>query len=459
MRNKLLITGILGLSIFTHAQQSLVTQYTDELYQLTDNGALGGTARFRGLSGAMGALGGDISATTVNPASGAVFLQSEASISIGLNSAKIDHGQNKFSDTKFNLSQIGGTLYFDELNSEDWKNISLGINYQRLSTINERFNLDTNTTALDDSNLRMTNYYADKTGESSVTNLTVAANYKNNLYIGAGLNIHSYESNSYGDFITETNDNLDETYEFYKNDSKNFKNGSGASVSLGVIGKVNQNLRLGASYRSPIWSTDVEETVIHFDKDQIGYFENLYVNDMISSHKLTGSAAVILGKNGLISADYTYTDYSTAKFKPQDTFSAENQYIENYMKGTSSLRIGAEMRLNEFRLRGGFRYEETPFKEIDLLGDGKLYQPFGDLTGFSAGIGYDFKSFYIDAAYDFYKRDRNVLVSGNFYDYKTSYGDDFYSLDTSNEGSGYNQVVKDINQQQGNVTLSIGFRF
>ena len=43
-----------------------------------------GTARYTALSGAMGALGGDFSATSINPAGGAVFLNSSLMFSTSL---------------------------------------------------------------------------------------------------------------------------------------------------------------------------------------------------------------------------------------------------------------------------------------------------------------------------------------------------------------------------------------
>jgi len=41
-----------------------------------------GTARFRALSGAFGALGGDMSAVSINPAGSAIFSYSHASVSL-----------------------------------------------------------------------------------------------------------------------------------------------------------------------------------------------------------------------------------------------------------------------------------------------------------------------------------------------------------------------------------------
>ena len=436
---------------------------------------MGGTARFQGMSGAMGALGGDLSAVSVNPAGAAVFLSSEGTITAGVNMAKTDLGThgNAFSDSQFALDQIGAVLVFDQLNSANWRNVAISMNYQRQNSVNEALEFTPNTVGVNGD--RMTHYYADRVGNSSLTNINVAANYNDKVYIGGGINFHTMEAdNLEGMRVHEAA--YDESYTYIKDYSPNSRLGQGVSVGVGVIGRLNQSLRLGASYQSPTWYVDTEELVREYamysssdaDGDQyyIGGENLLFINDMNSAHKFTGSAALVLGANGLISADYTYTDYSPAKFKPEDSFTAENSFIQNNMNGTSTIRIGAEGRFNDFRVRGGFRYEQTPFEEVDLTGTGLTFQPFGDLTGFSLGAGYEFKSMFIDAAYNFYQRDRNYLIAGNYYDNGAAVSATDFTQDEAldalslNAGSrGFQQVVKDVTEQQGNISLTVGFRF
>lgn len=73
-------------------------------------------------------------------------------------------------------------------------------------------------------------------------------------------------------------------------------------MGLGVIGKVNKNLRLGLSYESPTWYRDVSETAMeHFltDRNQAFYVvsqQNYGENGFNSAQKFTASGALILGK-------------------------------------------------------------------------------------------------------------------------------------------------------------------
>ena len=65
---KLLLSIIFGSSLLATAQE---TTTNDALRYAVNN--LTGTARFRAMSGAFGALGGDFSALNVNPAGSVVF--------------------------------------------------------------------------------------------------------------------------------------------------------------------------------------------------------------------------------------------------------------------------------------------------------------------------------------------------------------------------------------------------
>ncbi|MGI9527637.1 MAG: OmpP1/FadL family transporter [Weeksellaceae bacterium] len=478
---KIFITlSVIGIAQLSLAQQGFTPQYVEDLYQYNNNGTLSGTARYKGLSGAMGALGGDLSATIKNPASGAVFLLSEGVLTGGLHSSKTEvAGGNNYSDSEFKLDQVGAVLVFDDLSNNGWRNFSVSLNYEEKDHVNERIDFNPNIKSTN-SDRSVERVIAEKIGESSLTNLTFSANYNDKVYVGGGVNFHSFNTES----IEGLNVNelaYGNTYSYSKDYSPNAKSGEGVSVALGVIGRVTQQLRLGASYQSPTWYKDVDEVLveyaIHKDKDNIGdyyYTKGDYVNfinDMNSGQKFTGSAAFVIGTSGLISADYTYTDYSTAKFQPETAFAGENTFIDNYMKGTSAVSIGAEAVLQDFRLRGGFRYEQSPFEEIMIDNIKESYQPFGDLTGFSLGAGYEKNGFFVDASYDMFKRDKNYLLSGNYYDTKSTVPyDDAYSLDENNdmaldalsfkaEEVGFASSLKNITEKQGNFSLSVGFRF
>ena len=96
---------------------------------------LSGTARFRAMGGAFGALGGDLSSININPAGSAVFSNNQ--IAVTLSSFNTKNNSNYFgtntsiSENSFDLNQIGGVFVFKNQNSNNnWKKISFSINYE-----------------------------------------------------------------------------------------------------------------------------------------------------------------------------------------------------------------------------------------------------------------------------------------------------------------------------------------
>jgi long-subunit fatty acid transport protein len=106
--------------------------------------------------------------------------------------------------------------------------------------------------------------------------------------------------------------------------------------------------------------------------------------------------AYVFGKNGLISVDYSIKDYNNAKFKPNDSFFKPlNTVVGNQLHAAGELRIGGEYRIKEWSLRGGYRYEQSPYKDKKVM---------GDLTGFSTGFGYNFGTTRLDLSYAYAQR-------------------------------------------------------
>ena len=96
------------------ASQLQAQEIRDALRYAQDN--ITGTARFRAMSGAFGALGGDLSAINVNPAGSAIFSNNQVGLSLSNNS--ISNNSNYFgektkqTDNSFDLNQAGGVFVF-----------------------------------------------------------------------------------------------------------------------------------------------------------------------------------------------------------------------------------------------------------------------------------------------------------------------------------------------------------
>lgn len=465
----LLITG-LTVSV-SHSQE-----VSDAVRYAQDN--LTGTARFRAMSGAFGAVGGDLSSTSVNPAGSAIFNNNQTGITFS--NQNIKNNSNYFgtetSDKKnsFILNQAGAVFVFHDHNpSNNWKKIAIGANYENTNNFNNStFSAGTNpTNSIDkyflayangiplqnitqipykdqfyneqqayfgykgyvinpvqniDSNTQYTsnvpaggNYYHENeiytSGYNSKLSFNIATSYKDRLYLGANLNVHItdfrrsssfYEDNANPLQATETISNLRFNNELYTY-------GNGFSFQLGAIAKVTESFRLGLAYESNTWYSlydEVSQSLYTTTQATGGQPINNPVNPKIinvydsytlqTPGKTTFSAAYIFGKSGLISVDYAIKDYGNTKFKPTSDggFNGVNNDINNQLTSTGELRVGAEYKIKQLSLRGGYRYEGSPYKNGTTI---------GDLNSYSGGLGYNFGGTKIDLAYSYLERKSN----------------------------------------------------
>jgi len=96
--------------------------------------SLSGSARYNALSGAFGALGGELSSISINPAASSVFLSSELSVTgNAFNNEVTSSYFNNKNINSFNgvdLSQAGIVVVLKDEGSSKWSKISFGFNYQ-----------------------------------------------------------------------------------------------------------------------------------------------------------------------------------------------------------------------------------------------------------------------------------------------------------------------------------------
>ena len=146
---KRLIFAFIAIFSMTMEAQNI----TDAVrYSSTD---LNGTARYRAMSGAFGALGGDLSSLNVNPAGSAVFLNSFASLTLNLENSENEvgfmNGFNTNSNSNIDLGQAGAAFVFNSNDENaDWKKFTLAFNYNRAANFEDDFMAaGTNTRSID----------------------------------------------------------------------------------------------------------------------------------------------------------------------------------------------------------------------------------------------------------------------------------------------------------------------
>ncbi|HNP68693.1 MAG TPA: transporter [Aequorivita sp.] len=472
-----------------------------------------GTARYTALSGAMGALGGDFSATSINPAGGAVFLTSSLMFSTSLfdienNANYFGNSEKSYSDN-ITINQLGGVFIINNSNEESiFKKFTIGVSYNMDKNLdNELYIAGTGNTSIGDfflsqaqgiplnllqlqsgesisdlyqylgeyegtsaqnaflgyqaflfdpvdpNNPSNTNYISNisngsfnqeyaylSEGYNSKFTINLATQVTDNLFFGANINTHTIYFNQ-SSFLLENNNNNGSTINRVGFENNLTANGAGVSAQLGAIAKIADNLRLGLSLTSPTWYQISEETTQYLESRRL--FQGQNINEIVDPRvinvyedytlrtpaKVNASAAYVFGQNGLISFDYSYKDYASIEFSPTEDifFNNLNNIIENTLKGVSAYKAGAEYRLNQLSLRGGFHYEESPYKNSEVL---------GERVGFSLGAGYNFGKFTADLAYSRSEQTRNQQL---------------YSIGLTD--------AAEINSIYSNFVLSLGFNF
>lgn len=439
-----------------------------------------GTARFRALSGAFGALGGDMSAVSLNPAGSAVFSMSHASFTLSNLDTKNDtryfNGFNSTSNSNFDINQGGIAFLFSNHNTNSpWRKFTLGVTYDKMRNFNDNWYASGTNTNNDGQfsnsiasyfydyanglrldqisafpNESISNAYSDigstygfahqqaflgyesyilepDTNDDANTTYTAnvasgnfdhqysytsngyngkitfnaAVQYEDNLYLGVNLNSHIINFGR-STFLKEDNSNGGLiNYIDFKNTLST--TGSGFSFQLGGIMKLSPEFRVGLVYDSPTWYTISEETTQYIDTNELfnqnkgaidPQISNIYPDYKLQSPgKLTGSLAYVFGEQGLISFDYSVKDYSKITFKPTNdpTFIDQNNIISSNLTSASTYRIGGEYKYQQFSFRGGYRFEESPYKNGTTI---------GDLNGYSLGLGYSFGNTRLDVAFD-----------------------------------------------------------
>ncbi|MBK5213073.1 MAG: transporter [Flavobacteriaceae bacterium] len=475
-----------------------------------------GTARFTALSGAMGALGGDFSAVSVNPAGGAVFLKSGLLLSASLHD--VENKANYFNHTEKSISddvalnQLGAVFVMNNSNVDaSFKKFTIGVNFDTTKNFNNEMYIagrgntsignffleqaqgiplnllqlqsgesisslyqylgesegdvaqnaflgyqaylfdpvDPNDPSNTSYNSNIANgsfnqeYSYLSQGYNSKFSINLATQVTDNYFFGININTHSISFDQ-SSFLLETNSNPGSKVNRIGFENNLSVNGAGISAQIGVIAKIASDFRLGLSLDSPTWYQISEETTQSLGSRRV--FEGQTINEFINPGviniyddytlrtpaKVTASTAYIFGQDGLISFDYSYKDYSSVDFSYTNDandpfFNGLNNTIENTLKGASSLKAGAEYRLNQLSFRGGFHYEESPYKDTTVV---------GDLIGFSLGAGYNFGHYNFDLAYSRSEQERNQQL---------------YSV-------GLTDTAK-INSVYSNFVLSLGFNF
>lgn len=414
-----------------------------------------GTARYMGMGGAFGALGGDLSSLGWNPAGLGVYRRNDLSFSLGVSGYNT---RGLYNDTESRASDFSvhipsaGLVATHRTEDPSWSFINFGIAVNKVINFNRRFTVRgeaANTTLLDvftqqangthyedivdffpfsagpawntfliDTIGNTTNQYqtaipygriqqemtVEQSGHMNETLVGLGANYENRFFVGATIGVPSIrfdQTTTYREFETDP-DILLESFT-YTDDL--VTTGRGFNIKLGTIVRATKWLQLGAAWhsRTTLRLNDVWDTRFFADYGAGGSLEDgrpgTYDYQISIPSRVILSGAFFIGREGVISADYEHVNYGTAELRPASfmqggyDFADENIAVSNLFRAAHNVRVGGEWRImNVFRARAGFSFQQDPYvAEATNLNT--------HLLTYSLGGGYRGSKFYAEFAY------------------------------------------------------------
>lgn len=275
-----------------------------EALKFSRNG-LYGTARSMSMGNAFGALGGDVSGISINPAGIAVYRSSEVVGTFGFQQNTADVGNIGKGVSDFNLHNLGFVGYFP-LRNEVMPMINFGFSYNKQKSFNNdigakgdakstmidyiadrSFGVDPvrlemgenlpdpfldqpwlsvlgfNSWLIDDHRNTNGDYYytpLNTKGETAVQEIvlkergyidnydfTIGTTVNNVLNVGLALNVSNIHHDLYTDFYEDFNSGG------YLLNNEITTNGAGIGAKLGIIYRPVHSFRIGLAYHTPTW--------------------------------------------------------------------------------------------------------------------------------------------------------------------------------------------------------------
>ncbi len=265
------------------------------------------------------------------------------------------------------------------------------------------------------------------------------ASYRDKLYVGGSLGIVTARYRETRT-LTETLDNPQSQLAKTTVVDGYTVNGGGINLRVGLVYRPVDVLRLGLSIQTPTFMGELKEQAepitLKVDYRQpyppgasspVTNIEastdaNAFQYALTTPFRATGGLALVLKSGsgggvstatdnaaenatsstvgGIISADIDYVNYGSARLSnvnnDPSSFGEANAAIKREYTSTINYRVGAELRLGDFRLRGGYGVYGSPYADSQFKGERKVI---------SGGVGIRRKTGYVDLGFSQTKYD------------------------------------------------------
>ncbi|MDR1402582.1 MAG: outer membrane protein transport protein [Tannerellaceae bacterium] len=317
-----------------------------------------GTARYMSMGGAFGALGGDISVMSSNPAGLAIYRSSEFQATLSLNSAssESDFGGMKAtgSRTRMYFDNIAYVGYFPTSDDEGIVGWNVGFSYNRVKNFNRNYSLKGNANSV----YSLSDYVAERAYGLHTSDITDSeSSYNPYDYVDDWLSVLGYNARY---------------FEYFEGKGKYFSAFGEADGSGGINPYQLEGVKLDVSERGGI--------------DQYNIAFGLNVSNML----MLGATVAITDIN------YHYNSYYTEDFKNTNRLELENRLD---MEGTGyGFNAGAILQpVDYFRLGVAYNsptwYKMTDYYDATATADSYFWdKKYSSHTPYNAYSEYELRS-------------------------------------------------------------------
>ncbi len=245
-------------------------------------------------------------------------------------------------------------------------------------------------------------------GAQNQWSFSYGANFDDRFFAGAGLNITSLRYNSEKNYREEFDGGP--LSDFTLDEELSIR-GSGVNLTVGGIARPVDFIQLGVSASTPTFYNLTDNYSANLrsswnDYDYYGDGSEILANqssstDIVTSEynlttpwRLNVGATVFLQKHGFLTADIEQVNYAQARYSSEITgveYNNDNDRIKSLYKPATNIRLGAEFRLEAWRMRGGYQILADPFLNEQNDINRKM-------RAVSGGVGYRTADFFIDFA-------------------------------------------------------------
>lgn len=437
------------LSLFSQSYLDEAIQYSNIDYQ--------GTARSQGLSSAMGSLGGDLTAISINPAGLGIYRASEFSFTPGsyqINNNSTYLGKKLNSDkNSYHLNSIGFIMAKSYKNPTGVLNGSFAFAANKVANFNQNFQIEGNNPTISfaqyltgtnaepdqldpfwedlawvgriiDFDTVVNDYVTDfdnsvhqkqernRTGGITDYSIGYGFNINHRLYLGLNFSVLTgkyIESFS----ITETDVLNQSDLNYYTYHHEVETQISGFQFKIGSIFRPVENYRLGIAIHLPTFYNltdlfDADLTIVE-DNGYVDYIqpsnldgERIYPGEedktITSPFHLFLSNSIIFNQKGLLSIDYRLTDYRNIHLGSSNGFYGFSDNSDRNETIRENLKLTHNFRIGaEYKLGSIYLRSGYAF-DMSPYGE-KLTNNGFNKHSFSVGSGYRDSNFFTDLAF------------------------------------------------------------